>query len=122
MATLTIRNVNEGVKERLRVRAAHGRSMEAEARAILSGAVACDRDRPEPNLAEAKRHTIVLNANVLLGKNLSDFGRFCRSGSLRRGPSMGRLVGRVGIRLMISGHATHYIDSPRTSFSGCTVL
>jgi len=34
-ATLTIRNVGAGVKERLRVRAAqHGRSVEAEARSI----------------------------------------------------------------------------------------
>jgi plasmid stability protein len=56
MATLTIRNVDAGVKERLRVRAArHGRSMEAEARAILSEDVASDRDQPEPNLAEAIR-------------------------------------------------------------------
>jgi plasmid stability protein len=56
VATLTIRNVDAGVKERLRVRAArHGRSMEAEARSMLSEAVAGDRDRPEPNLAEAIR-------------------------------------------------------------------
>ena len=33
----------------------HGRSMEAEARRILSEAVAGDRDQPEPNLAEAIR-------------------------------------------------------------------
>ena len=56
MATLTIRNVDAAVKERLRLRAArHGRSMEAEARRILSEAVAGDRDQPEPNLAEAIR-------------------------------------------------------------------
>jgi plasmid stability protein len=56
MATLTIRNVDAAVKERLRVRAArHGRSMEAEIRSILSEAVVDDRDRPEPNLAEAIR-------------------------------------------------------------------
>jgi antitoxin FitA len=56
MATLTIRNLEPGVKERLRVRAArHGRSMEAEVRSILSEAVVDDRDRPEPNLAEAIR-------------------------------------------------------------------
>jgi plasmid stability protein len=54
LATLTIRNVDAGVKERLRMRAArHGRSMEAEAQSILSEAVAGDRDRSEPNLAEA---------------------------------------------------------------------
>ena len=56
MATLTIRNIDAAVKERLRMRAArHGRSMEAEARTILSEAVAGDRDHPEPNLAEAIR-------------------------------------------------------------------
>jgi plasmid stability protein len=38
MATLTIRNLDETVKRRLQVRAAlNGRSMEAEARAALSG-------------------------------------------------------------------------------------
>ena len=56
MATLTIRNVDAAVKERLRLRAArHGRSMEAEARTILSEAVAGDHDQPEPNLVEAIR-------------------------------------------------------------------
>jgi antitoxin FitA len=56
MATLTIRNVDIAIKERLRLRAArHGRSMEAEARRILSEAVVGDRDQPEPNLAEAIR-------------------------------------------------------------------
>jgi antitoxin FitA len=55
---LTIRNVDAVVKERLRVRAAqHSRSMEAEARSILSEAVVAERDEPEPNLAEAiRRH------------------------------------------------------------------
>ena len=55
MATLTIRNVEATVKERLRVRAArHGRSMEAELRCILSEAVERGGDQ-EPNLAEAIR-------------------------------------------------------------------
>lgn len=40
MATLTIRNLDEATKRRLRVRAAeHGRSMEEEARRILRDAV-----------------------------------------------------------------------------------
>jgi antitoxin FitA len=40
MATLTIRNLDEDVKARLRVRAAsHGHSMEEEVRAILRRAV-----------------------------------------------------------------------------------
>jgi antitoxin FitA len=56
VATLTIRDVDTAVKERLRIRAArHGRSMEAEVRLILSAAVAADREQPEPNLAEAIR-------------------------------------------------------------------
>jgi plasmid stability protein len=56
MATLTIRDVDATVKERLRIRAArHGRSMEAELRSILSEVLVRDEDRPQPNLAEAIR-------------------------------------------------------------------
>lgn len=41
MAALSIRNIDDQVRERLRRRAAaHGRSMEAEVRAILTEAVA----------------------------------------------------------------------------------
>ena len=40
MSSITIRNLDPAVKERLRVRAAqNGRSMEAEARGIISSAV-----------------------------------------------------------------------------------
>jgi antitoxin FitA len=40
MATLTIRDLDDAIKARLRIRAAHnGRSMEAEARAILQAAL-----------------------------------------------------------------------------------
>ena len=40
MSSITIRNLDPAVKERLRVRAAqHGRSMEAEARRILQSAL-----------------------------------------------------------------------------------
>lgn len=40
MAAVTVRNLDDQVKERLRVRAAtHGRSMESEIRAILRAAV-----------------------------------------------------------------------------------
>ncbi len=43
MATMTIRNLDDDVKARLRVRAAqHGRSMEEEARNILRMALAAD--------------------------------------------------------------------------------
>jgi plasmid stability protein len=41
MATITIRNLNEDLKTQLRIRAAaHGRSMEAEVRAILQETLA----------------------------------------------------------------------------------
>ncbi|WP_419950355.1 FitA-like ribbon-helix-helix domain-containing protein [Candidatus Palauibacter sp.] len=40
MASITIRNLGDGVKHRLRIRAAkHGRSVEEEARVILRAAV-----------------------------------------------------------------------------------
>jgi plasmid stability protein len=55
MATLTIRNVDPALKERLRLRAArNGRSVEDELRCILSATLDEDRNR-EVNLAEAIR-------------------------------------------------------------------
>lgn len=49
MATLTIRDVDDELRTRLRVRAAqHGRSMEAEVRAILREALA--KPRPSRHL------------------------------------------------------------------------
>ena len=55
MATLTIRNVDATVKDRLRLRAARNRrSLEAELRAIVTE-VAGTEGRAEVNLAEAIR-------------------------------------------------------------------
>ncbi|HZZ63577.1 MAG TPA: Arc family DNA-binding protein [Roseiarcus sp.] len=55
MSSVTIRNIDPGVKERLRLRAArHGRSMEAELRAIINAAVHEDA-AAAPNLADAIR-------------------------------------------------------------------
>ncbi len=55
MASITIRNLDDELKKRLRVRSAHhGRSMEDEARDILRTALATERPTP-PNLAEAIR-------------------------------------------------------------------
>jgi plasmid stability protein len=49
MATLTIRNLDETVKRRLQVRAAlNGRSMEAEAREVLSESVVSSSVSVEP--------------------------------------------------------------------------
>jgi len=57
MAALTIRQLDDSLKARLRVRAAHhGRSMEAEVREILKSALAQD-DPPTLNLAQSiRRH------------------------------------------------------------------
>ena len=55
MASLTIRNLDDKVKARLRVRAArNGRSMEDEVREILRTALA-ERDGPGRNLARTIR-------------------------------------------------------------------
>jgi plasmid stability protein len=55
MSTLTIRNVEPALKERLRIRAArNGRSMEAELRHILSTTLRGESER-EVSLAEAIR-------------------------------------------------------------------
>jgi antitoxin FitA len=55
MASITIRNLDDRVKAKLRVRAArHGRSMEEEAREILRAALNNRRSEPR-NLAEAIR-------------------------------------------------------------------
>jgi antitoxin FitA len=67
MATITIRNLDEGVKARLRVRAAHhGHSMEEEAREILKGALVSEGRRAQ-NLAQAIRRHIEPLGGVELG-------------------------------------------------------
>jgi len=56
MASITLRNLDDQTKERLRVRAARqGRSMEDEARNILRAALAQDT-KPARNLAQAIRN------------------------------------------------------------------
>jgi antitoxin FitA len=53
MASITIRNLDQSIKTRLRVRAAHhGRSMEEEARDILRS-VLCEEHGPPGDLAAA---------------------------------------------------------------------
>ena len=57
MASITIRNLDEDLKRRLRGRAAaHGRSMEEEAREILTQALR--KNTPPRNLAAAIRARI----------------------------------------------------------------
>ena len=55
MASITIRQLPENTKRKLRIRAAqHGRSMEQEAREILKS-VLKEQEKPPKNLAEAIR-------------------------------------------------------------------
>ena len=59
MATITIRNLDDEVKRKLRLRAArHDRSMEAEARAILSKATQAFVDDELPTSPDAYLHKI----------------------------------------------------------------
>ena len=53
MSSLTVRNLDESVKNRLRVRAArHGRSMEEEVRQILQNIVAPEQQAGQMSFAE----------------------------------------------------------------------
>lgn len=56
MAAVSIRDLDDAVREKLRMRAArHGRSMEAEMRAILTAAVTDEQPRPGLFTALASR-------------------------------------------------------------------
>jgi plasmid stability protein len=63
MASITIRNLDDDIKQRLRVRAAeHGRSMEEEAREILRRVMG--ESAPPRNLAAAIRARLAASARV----------------------------------------------------------
>jgi plasmid stability protein len=67
--TLTIRNLDEGVKQKLRLRAAsHQRSMEAEARDILAKCLA-EEQAPAEQKAEIKERRRRLKAVVGIWEN-----------------------------------------------------
>ena len=75
MASITIRSLDNAVKERLRVRAAqHGCSMAEEARAILRQALLTEPS-PEPNLAEVIRGRFAALGGVELALPPSDWVR-----------------------------------------------
>ena len=66
MAAISVRDLDENVASRLKVRAArHGRSMEAEVRAILTDAVATREDE-QLNLAQAIRERFAAIGGVEL--------------------------------------------------------
>ena len=59
MATLTIRGLDDDIRDRLRLRAAtHGRSMEAEARSILAEAVSSPIERSLVDFMLAMREAL----------------------------------------------------------------
>lgn len=66
MAAISVRDLDESVASRLKVRAArHGRSMEAEVRAILTDAVAVGED-DQLNLAQVIRERFAAIGGVEL--------------------------------------------------------
>lgn len=71
MASLTIRQLDEEIKSKLRMRAAqHGRSMEDEVRAILIS-ILLDNDFASEGLA-TKIHSIVIQNNTNFDVQLPD--------------------------------------------------
>jgi plasmid stability protein len=59
MATLTIRGLDDDIRDRLRLRAAtHGRSMEAEVRSIIAEAVASPIERSLVDIMLAMREAL----------------------------------------------------------------
>ncbi len=75
MATLTIRNLDEDTKTRLRIRAArHGHSMEEEARTLLAAAVRTPTPRPVDLAASIRRRFEALGG-VELDLPARDAGR-----------------------------------------------
>ena len=84
MASITIRNLEDDLKRRLRVRAAeHGRSMEEEAREILRTVVG--EAAPPRDLASAIRARVALLGGVDLDLPARD--------SMREPPHLGRRRG-----------------------------
>ena len=71
MASITVRNLDEGLKRRLRIRAAeNGKSMEQEVRDILRAAL--DEEAPSGrDLACASAKTDGVNAEVQSGRDLA---------------------------------------------------
>ena len=66
LASMTIRNIDDHLEARLRIRpAAHGRSLEDEIRNILRAALSTEEKR-QPNLADAIRRRIAAIGGIVL--------------------------------------------------------
>lgn len=76
MATLLIRNLDDSVRDKLRVRAAErGRSMEEEARTLLASAI--DRAENDPDSLPGSGATLLAALREgLVGDEDIDFGEF----------------------------------------------
>jgi len=71
--TLTIRNLDEEVKRKLRIRAAeHQISMEAEARAILAASLEESVHRPSPRTPEELREHLSRVRGIWKGRGSTD--------------------------------------------------
>jgi plasmid stability protein len=69
MATLTIRGLDDDIRDRLRLRAAtHGRSMESEARSILAEALSSPIERSLVDIMLAMRETLAGEGLELPGR------------------------------------------------------
>ena len=69
MASITIRNLDESLKSRLRIQAAvHGRSMEDEARDILRSSLNQEPREPK-DLGTAARHIIGLVRGLIIRRS-----------------------------------------------------
>lgn len=76
MASITIRNLTDEQKQLLREQAArHGRSMEAEARAILKEALLGQTDRPPRNLLKEIRDIVEPVGGIELPEIKRDLAR-----------------------------------------------
>lgn len=76
MATLTIRGIDDEVKDKLRVLAArNGRSMEAEVRALIEAAVS-EPEEPEDIVSQIRRRIASLDLPDIPEPDRSEMPRF----------------------------------------------
>src|SRR5438067_7724771 len=105
MGSLTVRNVGEDIKKRLRLRAAaHGRSMEEEVRHLLAEgaadvsvapAPARKPDDPRPGLPAEARILLVIGGGIAAYKSLDLIRRLRERG--------------LAVRVILTAAAQHFV-------------
>lgn len=99
MANLTIRNLPDDVRDRLRLRAAeHGRSMEAEAREILADATQHPRRKPAVSIADLQSWVAAQTTRGSIGESgsaalIRDRRREAILDAIRQGRDPGAVFG-----------------------------